>query len=298
MVLQRSQRLLGRVIGEHITLTMNLSARNRVSADPGQIEQVMLNLAVNARDAMPNGGRLTIETADVELDHMYVIHHQGATVGKHVLIAVSDTGSGMNEATRTRLFEPFFTTKTGIGTGLGLATVYGIVKQSRGSIWVYSEPEKGSTFKIYLPVAAGETEAPLPATDAHLLRGTETVLVVEDQLDVRELIEKTLSRYGYTVLTATNGLEATAIAQAHKGPIHVMLTDVILPGASGRDTAKQVVATRPSLRLLYMSGYTDDAIVQHGILEPGLAFIQKPFSGEALARRIREVLAADAPPLV
>jgi DNA-binding response OmpR family regulator len=161
---------------------------------------------------------------------------------------------------------------------------------------VYSELGKGTTFKIYLPVAAGETEAPLPATDAHALRGTETVLVVEDQPDVRGLIEKTLSRHGYTVLTATNGLEATAIAQAHKGPIHVILTDVILPGASGREIAKQVVATRPSLRVLYMSGYTDDAIVQHGILGPGLAFIQKPFSGEALARRIREVLAADLPP--
>jgi signal transduction histidine kinase len=245
-VLQRLQRLLGRVIGEDITLMMNLSARHRVSADPGQIEQVMMNLAVNARDAMPSGGRLTIETADVELDQMYVTHHHGVTSGKHVLIAVSDTGSGMDEATRTRLFEPFFTTKpTGKGTGLGLATVYGIVKQSRGSIWVYSELAKGTTFKIYLPVAAGETEAPLPATDAHALRGTETVLVVEDQPDVRGLIEKTLSRHGYTVLTATNGLEATAIAQAHKGPIHVILTDVILPGASGREIAKQVVATRP-----------------------------------------------------
>jgi PAS domain S-box-containing protein len=298
-VLRRSQRLLGRLIGEHITLTMNFSARSRVSADPGQIEQVMINLALNARDAMPNGGRLTIETADVELDHMYVAHHLGATAGRHVLIAVSDTGSGMDDVTRAHLFEPFFTTKPpGKGTGLGLATVYGVVKQSRGSIWVYSEPGKGSTFKIYLPVASAATETPQPASDAHALRGSETVLVVEDQPDVRGLIEKTLSRYGYTVFTATNGAEAAAVAQAHEGPIHVMLTDVILPGASGREIARQLLVTRPSLRVLYMSGYTDDAIVQHGVLEPGLAFIQKPFSGDGLLQRIREVLAADPPPLV
>jgi PAS domain S-box-containing protein len=296
-VLRRSQLLLGRIIGEHITLTMNLSARSRVSADPGQIEQVMMNLAVNARDAMPNGGRLTIETADVELDQVYVAHHHGATAGRHVLVAVSDTGSGMDETTRAHLFEPFFTTKPlGKGTGLGLATVYGIVKQSRGSIWVYSELGRGSTFKIYLPVAAGAMEAPLPPVDAHSLRGTETVLVVEDQPDVRGLIEKALSRHGYTVFTATNGPEAAAMARAYEGPIHVMLTDVILPGASGRETARQVVTTRPSLRVLYMSGYPDDTIVQHGVLDPGLAFIQKPFSGDALARRIRELLAADPPP--
>jgi PAS domain S-box-containing protein len=295
--LRRSHLLLDRVIGENIALTMNLSARSRVSADPGQIEQVMMNLAVNARDAMPNGGRLTIETADVELDNVYVAHHHGATAGRHVLVAVSDTGSGMDDTTRARLFEPFFTTKPpGKGTGLGLATVYGIIKQSRGSIWVYSERGKGSTFKIYLPVAAGAAEAPLPAVDAHALRGTETVLVVEDQPEVRALIEKALSRHGYTVFTVTNGPEAAALAQAYEGPIHVLLTDVILPGASGRETARQVVATRPSIRVLYMSGYTDDVIVQHGVLEAGLPFIQKPFSGDALARRIREVLAADPPP--
>jgi PAS domain S-box-containing protein len=298
-VLRRSQRLLGRLIGEHITLTMNLAARGRVSADPGQIEQVMMNLAVNARDAMPDGGRLTIETADVELDEAYVAQHLGATAGKHVLVAVSDSGSGMDEMTRAHLFEPFFTTKLpGQGTGLGLATVYGIVKQSRGSIWVYSELGKGSTFKIYLPVAGAATEAPLPGPDAHAFRGSETVLVVEDQADVRRLIEKTLSRYGYTVLTATDGPEATARALAYEGAIHVMLTDVILPGASGREIARQLAVTHPQLRVLYMSGYTDDVIVQHGVLEPGLAFLQKPFTADTLAQRIREVLAADPPPFI
>jgi PAS domain S-box-containing protein len=298
-VLRRSERLLGRVIGEHIALTLNLSARSRVHADPGQIEQVIMNLSVNARDAMPDGGHLTIETADVELDHLYVADHHGATAGRHVLLAVSDTGSGMDDATRARVFEPFFTTRPpGKGTGLGLATVYGIVKQSRGSIWVYSEPGQGTTFKIYLPAAIGAAEAPPPIVEADALRGTETVLVVEDQADVRGLIEKTLSRYGYTVLTATDAREATVLAQAYGGPIHVMLTDVILPDASGRESARQVVAMRPAVRVLYMSGYADDAIVRHGVLEPGLAFIQKPFSGNALVRRIRDLLAADpAPPV-
>jgi CheY-like chemotaxis protein len=215
------------------------------------------------------------------------------------LVAVSDTGSGMDEVTRAHLFEPFFTSKPpGQGTGLGLATVDGIVRQSRGSIWVYSELGKGSTFKIYLPVAGAATEAPLPGPDAHALRGSETVLVVEDQADVRRLIEKTLSRYGYTVLTATNGPEATARAEAYEGAVHVILTDVVLPGASGREIARQLAATRPQLRVLYMSGYTDDVIVQHGVLEPGLAVLQKPFTADTLAQRVRDVLAADSPPLI
>jgi CheY-like chemotaxis protein len=298
-VLRRVQSLLHRVIGEDITLTLNLSAVSTISADPGQIEQVMMNLAVNARDAMPEGGGLTIETADVDLDDVFVAQHRGARAGKHVLIAVSDTGSGMDEETRTHLFEPFFTTKPfGKGTGLGLATVYGVVKQSRGSIWVYSEPGKGSTFKIYLPFAKGTAEPPPPPVDQQALRGTETVLVVEDKVEVRGVIEKTLRRHGYTVIAAAGSAEAIAAAQAHEGPIHAMLTDVILPGASGREIARQVVATRPSLRVLYMSGYTDEVIAHHGMLEAGLAFVQKPFTGDLLARRIREVLAANSPPLL
>jgi two-component system cell cycle sensor histidine kinase/response regulator CckA len=299
-VLRRIQHMLGRVIGEHITLTMDLAATNRVFADPGQIDQVIMNLAVNARDAMPDGGRLLLETTDTDLDAAYVADHRGATVGKHVMLSVSDTGAGMDESTRAHLFEPFFTTKAGQGTGLGLATVYGIVKQSGGSIWVYSEVGKGSTFKIYLPVATTSIED-VPRSDtaditAQQLNGTETVLVVEDQPEVRELIDRTLRRYGYTAIVASHGADAVASSNAHDGPIHLMLTDVVLPGASGRAVAQRVVADRPSMRVLYMSGYSEKAVDQHGVLDPGLAFIQKPFSGEALARKIREVLAAERPP--
>jgi PAS domain S-box-containing protein len=297
-VLGRMERVLGRLIGENIALTIKPSASRRVTADASQIEQVILNLAVNARDAMPDGGRLLIETMDVTLDTTFVRRHGGARPGDHVLIAISDTGTGMDATTRAHLFEPFYTTKpAGWGTGLGLATVYGIVKQSGGSIWVYSEPGKGSTFKIYLPVATGGVEPPAAApADTRALRGTETVLVVEDQTGVRSFIEQTLHRLGYTVVTASTGPEAVAAALAHGGPIHVMLTDVVLPGASGREAARQVLAVRPSLRVLYMSGYTDEAIVRHGVLEPALAFIQKPFTADDLARRIREVLAGEPPP--
>ena len=296
-VLQRMEMLLGRTIGENIILEMELSATGRVTADPGQIEQVILNLAVNARDAMPNGGHLMIETEDAELDAAYVAQHRGGTVGKHVMIAVSDTGTGMDDETRAHLFEPFFTTKpAGGGTGLGLATVYGIVKQSGGSICVYSEPGRGSTFKIYLPVATGALEPPAPPVDAQALRGTETVLVLEDQAEVRTSIEKTLGRFGYASLVAAEGPSALAAMRAHDGPIHLMLADVVLPGTSGREITRQVLAERPSMRVLYMSGYTEDAIHHHGVLDPGLAFIQKPFTGDALVRKIREVLDADQPP--
>jgi two-component system, cell cycle sensor histidine kinase and response regulator CckA len=296
-VLGRMQNLLGRLIGENITLLMKRTASFRVTADPGQIEQVIINLAVNARDAMPNGGRLLIETMDVDLDATSAAQHRGS-LGKHVLIAVSDTGVGMDETTLAHLFEPFFTTKpAGQGTGLGLATVYGIVKQSGGSIWVYSEPGRGSTFKIYLPVATVSAEPGPPPGDAQVLRGTETVLVIEAQAGVRTLIEKTLHRFGYTVIASATGSEGVAAALAYEGPIHLMLTNVILLGASGREAARRVLAVRPDLRVLYMSGYTDDAIVQHGVLDPGHAFIQKPFTAEDLLRRIREVLAAEPPPL-
>jgi PAS domain S-box-containing protein len=297
--LRRMQHLLGRVIGENITLAVKPAATGRITADAGQIEQVIINLAVNARDAMPDGGRLLIETADVDLDAMFAARHPGASPGRHVMIAVSDTGTGMDEETKARLFEPFFTTKpAGKGTGLGLATVYGIVKQSGGSIWIYSEPGRGTTFKIYLPVTVASVEPPPEPEDTSLLRGTETVLVVEDQAAVRDLIEKTLHRLGYTVIAAATGAEALAAARSHRAPIHVLLTDVVLPDGSGRDAARQVLAIRPTTRVLYMSGYTDDAIVRHGVLDHGLAFIQKPFTGAAVVRKIREVIAADPPPLV
>jgi len=258
---------------------------------------VIMNLAVNARDAMPAGGRLTIETADVELDATYAAQHPGATAGRHGMIAVSDTGAGMDATTQKHLFEPFFTTKpAGRGTGLGLATVYGIVKQSRGSIWVYSELGHGTTFKVYLPVA-DRFEPPATALPADVsAAGVETVLVIEDQPEVRRLIERTLSRRGYAVVAAADGAEALAVAHAHSGPLHVLLTDVVLPGASGREIARQLIAERAQLRVVYMSGYTDDTIVHHGVLEPGLAFIQKPFTGEALLRKLREVMDAPLPP--
>jgi hypothetical protein len=298
-VLRHVEFLLRRVIGEDITLSMRLcEPLGRVSADPGQIEQVIINLAINARDAMPDGGLLTIETAEVELDVEYAARHPGATTGEQVMIAVSDTGIGMDEATMRRLFEPFFTTKpVGRGTGLGLATVYGIVKQSQGSIWVYSEPGRGTTFKIYFP-AVGDAVAAVTRGQAEVptLAGTETVLVVEDQVDVRRLIGRTLRRQGYCVLAAANADEAETFAREHQGPIHMLLTDVVLPGAGGREVARQVLAERADVRVAYMSGYTDDVIVHHGVLEPGLAFIQKPFTGDALLRKIREVLSAEPPP--
>jgi two-component system, cell cycle sensor histidine kinase and response regulator CckA len=292
-VLRRMQGLVERAIGEHITLVMNLGAGRRVTADPGQIEQVIINLAVNARDAMPHGGRLLIETADAVLDPGDVERNRGMRAGEHVLITVTDTGTGMDEETRAHLFEPFFTTKgEGRGTGLGLATVYGIVKQSGGSIWVYSEPGRGSVFKIYLPVASAAIEPPPASTEYQDIRGTETVLVLEDQPEVRAMIEATLRRYGYSVIVAGNGREGLDVARAYPEHIHLMLADMVLPVIGGREVARQLCAERASLRVLYMSGYTEDAIHHHGVLEAGLAFIQKPFTADALVRKIREVLDA------
>jgi two-component system, cell cycle sensor histidine kinase and response regulator CckA len=292
-VLTRVDALLQRIIGEDVELTMKLTAPlGRVSADPGQIEQVVLNLAVNARDAMPNGGKLTIETANVVLDEDYVAQHAGANAGPHIMVAVTDTGTGMDAATQQRLFEPFFTTKEpGRGTGLGLATVYGIVKQSRGSIWVYSELGQGSTFKVYLPVTSEEIAAPVVVEMSPTsLSGTETVLVVEDQIEARSVICETLRRRGYTVIEAVNGPDAIVKGRQPDVVIDVMLTDVVMPGMGGRRVAEVIRATRPELKVVYMSGYTDSAIVDHGILEPGVAFVQKPFATDTLLRRIREVL--------
>ncbi len=287
------EKLLRRLIGEDIelrtVLARNLSA---VQADPGQLGQVVMNLAVNARDAMPRGGTLTIETANAELDETYASEHVPTPAGRHVMLAVTDTGIGMDEGTKAHLFEPFFTTKeTGKGTGLGLATVYGIVKQSGGYIWVYSEPGHGTTFKIYLPRVEGVPlpTAPKPAAPESL-RGSETVLLAEDEPAVRSLTRRVLESYGYTVLTTEDGYEALRAAQEHQGPIPLLVTDVVMPKMSGRELAQRLLSERPEMKALYLSGYTDDAIVHHGVLEPGLAFLQKPFTPQTLARKVREVL--------
>jgi CheY-like chemotaxis protein len=250
-----------------------------------------MNLAVNARDAMPAGGKLTLETAAVTMDGEYVRDHWPAHAGRFAMLAVSDSGCGMNEETRSRIFEPFFTTKgLGKGTGLGLATVYGIVKQSNGFIWVYSELDQGATFKIYFPMldrpADEFIERPQPAT---IPAGTETILLAEDSAAVRVAVRQILERFGYTVIEATNGKVALSAAELHDH-IDLLLTDVVMPEMSGRQLAEQFSAVRPGAKILFMSGYTDDAIIRHGVLRPGTAYIQKPFSAELLGRKIRETL--------
>jgi two-component system, cell cycle sensor histidine kinase and response regulator CckA len=288
-------KMLRRLIGEHIELSTVLAPElGLVKADPGQIEQVIMNLIVNARDAMPVGGKLTIETAHVELDEACARRRTVGTPGPYVLLAVSDTGHGMDEDTRARVFEPFFTTKEkGKGTGLGLAVVYGIVKQSGGSVWVYSEPGIGTTFKVYLPKVETASEKPEATTaNKRSRRGTETVLLVEDEAAVRSLLRDILESNGYVVLEASRAVEALEASQQHGGPIQLLLTDVVMPDVSGRKLADRLRTSRPEAKVLYMSGYTDTAIVQHGLLEPGVAFLQKPFTPDALSRKVREVLDA------
>jgi CheY-like chemotaxis protein len=295
-VVARAKSLLRRLIGEDIELTCRPTALlGCVHADPGQIEQIIMNLAVNARDAMRGGGKLTIETGNIELSEAYVHDHHGASMGPHVVLAVSDTGVGMDEGTRARIFEPFFTTKPrGEGTGLGLAMVYGIVKQSGGSIWVYSEPGRGTTFKIYFPRVSGDAPDAVVAPVPTVLEGTETILVAEDQAGIRTLIRSSLARYGYRILLASDGEQALQMAREHGHPIHLLLTDVVMPVIGGRELSQQLRLTHPETRVLYMSGYTDDAVSRHGVLEPHVAFLEKPFVPQALARKIRQVLDAPA----
>jgi two-component system, cell cycle sensor histidine kinase and response regulator CckA len=287
-------KMLRRLIGEDVDLvTVQGQDLGAVKADPGQIEQVLVNLAVNARDAMPTGGELTIETANVTLDANYARTHAEALAGEYVMVAVSDTGAGMTDEVKAQVFEPFFTTKEiGKGTGLGLATVYGIVKQHGGHISVYSEPGQGTTFKVYLPRVQGVvTETNLPTDEATPLpQGTETVLVVEDEPVVREFAVQSLTGLGYVVLEASSGGEALQVARNHAGNIDLLLTDVVMPKMSGKELAIQLKETRPPLAVLYTSGYTDNAIVHHGVLDEGVAFLQKPFTTIALARKVREVL--------
>jgi PAS domain S-box-containing protein len=285
-------KMLRRLIGEDIDLVSLLEpSLAQINADPGQIEQVLLNLVVNARDAMPRGGKLTIETGYANLDESYVKSHPVAETGRYVMLAVSDTGSGMDATTQKRIFEPFFTTKeVGKGTGLGLATVYGIVKQSGGNIWVYSELGSGTTFKIYLPIAENLATLEAEITLVDTPQGRGTILLVEDEELVRNLARDILTTNGYQVLTAANGAEALGVCSEQVGQIDLMITDVVMPLMGGRELAERISHLRPETKVLYMSGYTDDAIVRHGILEDSVSFIQKPFSFELLARKVREVL--------
>jgi PAS domain S-box-containing protein len=286
-------QMVSRVIGANIELAF-LPGGNlgRVKADPSQIEQVALNLVVNARDAMPDGGRLTIETSNVQLERDYATQHAVVDPGPYVMLTVSDTGTGMDAATKARIFEPFFTTKAqGRGTGLGLATVYGVVKQSGGYVWVYSELGHGTTFKVYLPMVQAPAEKTAPEKIAQRHEpGTETILLVEDEQSVRELVREYLSARGYQVLDAADGQQALEIAAAHTGKIQLLITDVVMPRLSGRELAARLAAARPDLKVLYISGYTDDSVFRHGVLQGGMDFLQKPFNLKALAAKIREVL--------
>jgi len=293
VVVQTLEKMLHRLIGEDVKLEFSLaSALGAVRADPGQIEQIVLNLAVNSRDAMPNGGSLTIETADVDLDEAYVREHMGASPGRYVMLAVSDTGIGMDAETRSHVFEPFFTTKElGKGTGLGLATVYGIVKQSGGSVWVYSEPGRGTTIKIYLPhVDELPEELKLSAPAQPVAGGRETVLLAEDDPSVRAVVSEVLAQKGYNVLSAPDGQVALKMASGQPGQIRLLVTDIVMPGMTGRELAEALMAERPGLRVLYMSGYTDDAVIRHGVLAEGMPYLQKPFTPRALASKVREIL--------
>ncbi len=290
--LQNLEKMLHRVLGENIELVAFLSEKlGRVKVDPGQIEQVIINLAVNARDAMPDGGKLTIETANVELDEEYAHTHIAVTPGRYVMLSMSDNGVGITPEVRERIFEPFFTTKEkGKGTGLGLSTVYGIVKQSGGNIWVYSEPGQGTTLKIYLPQVDEPLEEMKDEVIGEVLQGNETILIVEDEEVVRKLTIRVLEKQGYRVLQASEGGKALVLCEEFKEPIHLILTDVVMPGMSGSKLVERLKEIHPEMKALYMSGYTDNAIVHHGVLEPGVNFIQKPFNTDNLARKIRGVL--------
>ena len=291
------EKLLRRLISEDVELVTALAPDlSPVTVDPASVEQILVNLAVNARDAMPTGGRLTIETANVELDDTYAVTHVTMKPGSYVMLAVGDTGEGMDAATRARVFEPFFTTKEqGKGSGLGLATVYGMVKQSGGYIWVYSEPAHGTMFKVYLPVAGSPSLAQPAAAGADAARGWETVLLVEDEDAVRALAREVLRRHGYVVLEARHGVDALRVAERHPDDIHLMVTDVVMPHMSGRELAGRLGTVRPNIKILFMSGYTDHALMDQD-LSAGAAFLQKPFTPEVFARKVRRMLDAEPTP--
>jgi two-component system cell cycle sensor histidine kinase/response regulator CckA len=294
--IEHMHNMLVRLIGEDIELLKIPKARlARIKADPGQIEQIIVNLVVNGRDAMPNGGMLTIETIEAALDEEYCKTHAYARPGEYVMLAVTDTGEGMSEEVKRHLFEPFFTTKPrGKGTGLGLATVYGAVKQNKGTIEAYSEPGRGTTFKIYFPKVRGEAiQIDKEEESQTLLKGSETILLVEDDPRVIEFSLGILEELGYRVLRASTAEVALTVAQNYQGPIHLLMTDVILPGMNGRALADELKRLRPDTRVLFASGYSENIIAHHGVLEEGIHFIGKPFTAFALSKKIREVLDKD-----
>jgi len=292
------EKMLSRLVGEDVELsTIPDPALWQVQVDPGQMEQVIMNMVINARDAMPMGGKLTIETANIDMPENYFYNHgiNKKQPGPYVMLAVSDTGSGMDEKIKEHIFDPFFTTKEqGKGTGLGLSTVYGIVKQNNGFVWVYSEPEQGTTFKVYLPKVEGDADSEeKQRTPVVELDGSETVLIVEDDDSLRKLARNALQRHGYRVLDAENGEDALRVSQEHEGPIDLLITDVVMPRMGGKEAADRLLPFYPHMKVIYMSGYTDNAIVHHGVLAPGLNFLEKPFSPEGLAHKVREVIESE-----
>ncbi|MCW5626519.1 MAG: response regulator, partial [Burkholderiales bacterium] len=297
-VVTESAKMLRRLIGEDIGLTTVLHPELwRVEVDPGQMDQVLLNLAVNARDAMLQGGKLTIETANVVLDDRYAETHPDCKPGRHVMLAMTDTGSGIAPEIMSRMFEPFFTTKeVGKGSGLGLAMVFGIVQQSGGCIHVYSEPEHGTTFRIYLPAVTEPQNVPDDDTAQAGSPGTETILLVEDEEGVRKLAHRSLQMHGYSVLVAKDGHDALLVARGHAGPLDLILTDVVMPNMSGPELVAALKPRYPGTKVLFMSGYTDDTVVRHGLLHADVAFIQKPYTPSALTLKVRQVLDDEGTP--